>query len=63
MPSAFRTVVEESGEEEVFVNSTDDRILKVYLLAAWHAWINKLLKAIKNDPLPRLFLMKADYNC
>jgi DNA-binding transcriptional regulator/RsmH inhibitor MraZ len=62
LSSALRRVVEASGEGEVFVSSTDDRTIKIYPLAAWHARVGKLFKEKKDDPLLRQFLVKANYN-
>lgn len=60
-PDFLKTCKEESGDE-VFITSPDDRILKIYPLAAWHEWVDKLLKGRKDDPALRQFLMKANYN-
>jgi DNA-binding transcriptional regulator/RsmH inhibitor MraZ len=60
-PDFLKACKEESGGE-VFITSTNDRILEIYPLATWHAQVDKLLKEKKDDPLLRRFLMKANYN-
>jgi len=62
IPSDFMKTCRKESGNEVFVTSTDDRTLKIYHLAAWHARVDKLLKERKKDPLLRRFLMKANYN-
>lgn len=37
LPADFLKICKEEFENEVFITSTDDRTLKIYRLAAWHA--------------------------
>jgi MraZ protein len=62
IPAAFRKAIEQSGESEVFVTSTDDKNIQIYSLTAWFELVDKLCKEKKDDPLLRQFLMKTNYN-
>jgi hypothetical protein len=52
--------MEQSGEREVFVTSTDDRTVQIYPLAAWFELVDNLHKGKRDDLLLRKFLMKLE---
>jgi MraZ protein len=62
IPAAFKKAFEQAGGNEVFVTSTDDNNIQIYLLATWCELVDNLYKEKKDDPLLRQFLMKTNYN-
>jgi DNA-binding transcriptional regulator/RsmH inhibitor MraZ len=62
IPAAFRKAIEQAGENEVFVTSTDDKTVQIYPLTAWLQLVGGRDKGKRGNPLLRQFLMKANYN-